>query len=493
MPRMSFQRVKLIHSFINGSGFTFATSTLFQNKLMNMYAKRQSLLDARNVFDRMAERDIFSWNTMIAAYGRHGFPQEALAFFHRMLLTGVQPDQFTFASLVLACAKMRRVEQAMEIHQTIIESGLLSDYVLGNALIDMYAKCGNICKARDLFDQMPHRSVVSWNAMIAGYAKNGVLEEASKLLKVMPSRDVFSWTALIAGYAQYGVLDEALKLFKEMPQRNVISWTAMIAGYAQNGFVEAALGTFKQMLFAGLKPNSATIASILPACAKVGALKQGMELHQRIIESGFLSSAVVVNALIDMYAKCGSINKARELFDNIRHPNVVAWTAMISGHAGLLDEGCKYFNHMGHFYNIKPTMDHDVCMVDLLGRAGYLEEALNFIIKMPVKPDLVLWMCLLSTCKLYKNIDLGEFAATLIFELDPKDAAPYVLMSDIYAELGRWGEIQNMWKLIKDGEIKKKPGCSWIEVHKMIHAFSFGDLSHPQAHTIYTKLDNSSL
>ncbi|XP_057870927.2 pentatricopeptide repeat-containing protein At2g22070 [Cryptomeria japonica] len=781
---------KLIHSYINVRGFAFVTHTLLQNTLINTYNKCGSLKDARRVFDCIRQPDVLSWNMIMLAYRRHGHSQEALALFSQMQQTDVQPDLFTFTHILPACAKMRALEQGMEIHQKIIEYGFLSDVVVGNSLIDMYVKCGSVPKARELFDKIPQRDPVSWTAMIAGYAQNGVLREAMSLFKEMPQPNVISWTAMIVGYArngfvrnaveffkrmqlagvkpnavtfasilpacastgaleqgieihqrvieggfllnvvvgnalidmyakcgrlqkahqlfdkmpqcdvvswntiiagyaqrgaldealtlfkkmpqrnviswnamivgyaqhgefdeafkvfnempqrnsvswtamisgfakhglaeealgffkemqlegekpdlstfasilpvcgqlgaleqgmeihqriigtrflsdivivtaliemyikcgsihkarklfdkmpqqdavswnsiivgyaQNGVLDEALRLFEEMPQQNVVSWTAMIAGYAQNGLIEKAVEFFKQMQLAGVKPNSATFSTILPACAKMGALVQGMEIHQRIIEHGFLSDVIVVTALIDMYAKCANIQRARKLFDKLQHPNVILWTAMITGyaihgnsndalklfelmkhsglnpnhvtfvsvlfacsHAGLVDVGCKYFNCMRYLYCITPIVDHYICMVDLLGRAGYLGEALNFIIKIPIKPDVVVWICLLGACRSHANVPLGEFVATILFELDFKSTAPYVLLSNIYSEVGRWGDVQKVWKLMKDRGIRKMPGCSWIEVHKMVHAFCVGDRSHPQTHDIYAKLD----
>ncbi|XP_057841168.2 pentatricopeptide repeat-containing protein At4g02750 isoform X3 [Cryptomeria japonica] len=507
-------------------GFTFARNPFFQNNLINMYAKCGNLMDARKLFDRMTERDIFSWNMIIAAYRKHGFPEEALQLFHQIKPSGVEADQFTFVSILPACAKMGAHEHGIIIHQRIIERGLLSNVVVASALIDMYAKCGSIQKACELFDKLPKRDAVSWNSMIAGYVQNGVLDQAVKLFKEMPQPNVVSWNAIIAGYAQNGAFDEAMRLFEEMPQPNVVSWNAIIAGYAQNGFVEKALEIFKQMQLARVKPDSATFAGVLPACAKTGALEQGMEFHQRIIKSGFLSDVAVVNSIIDMYAKCGSIKKAHDLFDKMHHPNVVSWTAMIAGyamhgygkdalkvfeamkdsqiqpnhvsficvlfacsHTGLVDEGGKYFNCMTEAHYIIPTMDHYVCMADLLGRVGYLEEALNFIIKMPLKPDVDVWMSLLGVCRSHENIELGEFAAEQLFELDPKHTSSYVLLSDIYAKEGKWAGLQKIRKLSKDRGIKKIPGCSWIEVHKMVHVFCVGDRSHPQTEDIYKMLE----
>lgn len=212
-----------------------------------MYVKGGNLGDARKMFDDMAERDASSWNTIIAAYRKHGYPQETLTLFHQMQRTGVKPDQFTLSSILPVCAKIRALEQGMNIHLSIIERGFLSDVVVASALLDMYAKCGSLYKARELFDRLSQRNVVSWNAMIAGYAQYAVFEEALRLFKEIPQPDIISWTAMVSGYAQHGVLEEALRFFKDMPQRNVVSWNAMIAGFAQNGFLEEAFSIFKEM------------------------------------------------------------------------------------------------------------------------------------------------------------------------------------------------------------------------------------------------------
>ncbi|XP_057865818.1 pentatricopeptide repeat-containing protein At2g13600 isoform X2 [Cryptomeria japonica] len=447
-----------IHKARNLFNLMLEKNVVSWNSMIAGYAQNCVLDEALRIFEAMPQRNVISWNAMIGGYAQNGIVEKAFETFEQMQLAGVKPDSTTFASILPVCAKMGALEHGLDIHRSIMESGLLTDIVVANALVDMYTKCGNTQKACELFDKMP--------------------------------------------------------------QRNVVSWTAMVAGYAQNGFVEKALETFKQMLLAGLKPDSTTFSSVLPACAKMGALEQGMGIHQSIIKSGFLSD-IVANALVDMYAKCGSINKACELFDNTPQKNVISWNAMIAGfaqngfcqnalklfevmkhsgaypdhvsfasvllacsHAGLVDEGCKYFNSMGASYCIKPKLDHYVRMVDLLGRAGYLEETLNFIIKMPIKPVVVVWTCLLGVCKEHKNIGLGKLTATRLFELDPKNASTYVLLSNIYAELGRWDEAQMIRRLMKDRGINKTPGCSWIEDHKMVHAFCVGDTSHPQTQEI---------
>ncbi|KAH9303518.1 hypothetical protein KI387_043880 [Taxus chinensis] len=234
-----------------------------------------------------------------------------------MQLAGVVTGSTTFSNILQACPKVRDLEQGMNNHQSITERGFLLDVVVANALLDVYAKYGSPHKARQLFDKMTQKDVISWTAMATRYVQNGVLNEALRLFEEMPQRNVVSWNATISGYAQNGVLDKALRIFEKMPQRNMVSWTAMIARYAQNGFVEKALETFRKIQLVGVNPDSTTFVNILPSCAKMGALEQGIDIHQSIMERGLFSYIGVANALVDMYAKCGRIHKARELIDII--------------------------------------------------------------------------------------------------------------------------------------------------------------------------------
>eukprot|EP01018_Ginkgo_biloba_P013189 Gb_32450 [translate_table: standard] len=512
-----------IHDEIAKSGFP--CDAFVESALVDMYAKCGSIEKARDVFDKMHQRDTVSWTAMIAAYAQNGQSMEAIKFFQQMQLAGMKPDMKTFASVLPACTHLAALEQGMEIHEKILRSGFQSDVFVESALVDMYAKCGSIKEARNVFDNMHQRNAISWTAMISGYTQNGHADEALKLFQEIPEPDAISWNAMIAGYAQNGHVDEAFKIFQKMPKPNVVSWTAMVAGYAQNGQGVEALKLFGQMQLAGVKPDSKTFASVLPACANLAALQQGMEIHEDIIRSGF-HDVFVENALVDMYAKCGSIKMAYNLFDKMQQRDVVSWTSMIAGyamhgcskealilfeqmqdsginpnnvtlvsvlsaccHAGLVDKGWHYFYSMSQYYHITPEMEHYVCMVDLLGRAGQLDEAQTFIDKMPIKPDATVWKCLLGACRVHSNIELGEHVAERLFELDPQNAGPYVLLSNIYAAAGRWDDSENVRKMMKDRRVKKMSGCSWIEVNKKVHTFLVGDRSHPQTKKIYAKLE----
>ncbi|XP_057863749.2 pentatricopeptide repeat-containing protein At1g08070, chloroplastic [Cryptomeria japonica] len=469
-----------IHNDVKRRGFD--ADVFVANALVDMYAKCGSLENARYMFDKITEpdtvswtaliagyaqkgyidealqlfgkisrRDVWSWTVMIAAYARIGFSEEALVFFGQMLLAGLKPNQFTFAAVLPACSLLSSLEEGVAIHGEVIRSGLQCNVLVTNALIDMYAKCGRIEIARDLFDKMS--------------------------------------------------------------EPDLISWTTILAGYSHNGLAEDTMELFKQMQFTGVKPDEKTFASILPACAGLGALQQGMQIHDQIVESGFQSDVFLVSALIDMYGKCGSLEKARKLFDKMRPQDVVSWTAMIAGyaihgrgkealkifeqmkhsginpnhvtlicvlsaccHAGLVEEGRLYFSGMYENHHITPSMRHYNCMVDLLGRAGLLDEALAIVNKMPIKADVSVWNSLIGGCRLYNNAELGQLAAKKIIELEPQSTTPYVLLSKIYAASGRWSDIEKLRKMMEDKEVMKTAGCSWIEVNRRVHPFLSGDI-----------------
>ncbi|XP_057845753.2 pentatricopeptide repeat-containing protein At4g02750 [Cryptomeria japonica] len=524
MPQLDVVSWNTMIAGYASNGFVFDALKLFLkmpepdliswNTMIAGFAQNGFLDEAVDLFEKMPKPNVVSWNTMIAGYVQSGRGEDALKLFHRMQLAGEEPNLKTFASLFQACAASRALEEGMAIHGQVIQSRLKLDEFVESALIDMYAKCGRIEKARALFDKMAQRSSVSWNTLIAGYVQSESMDEALELFGEMPQPDVVSWTTLIGGYMQNSQVDEALKLFKEMPERDTTTWTAMIAGYVLNGKSVEALSLFQQMQYAGVKLGLQTYTNILPACASLAALEQGIEIHEEIVRRGFHSNVVVANALLDMYSKCGSIERAQQIFDNMIQKNVISWTAMIAGygmhgrckegldlfekmhrsgvkpddvtlvcilsaccHGGLVDEGLKYFDCMTKFYHITPVIEHYVCMVDLLGRAGRIDEAHDFINKMPIKPDATLWRCFLGACRMHNNIELGEYAAQRLAELDPQNAAPYVLLSNIYASVGRWDDTKNVRKIMKNRIIKKMPGCSWIEINKKMHTFLAEDIS----------------
>eukprot|EP01018_Ginkgo_biloba_P012519 Gb_27057 [translate_table: standard] len=551
-----------IHDDIIRTGFD--SDIVVGTSLVDMYAKCGSVEDARVVFDRMSKRNVVSWSAMIAGYSQNGHANEAVTLFNELRLQDMKPDSVIMVSVLPAFAYLSDLHQGKCIHGYIIRSGFESDFVVVTALVDIYAKCGSIDLAREVFNKMPKRNTVSWNAMITGYAQNGNASEALSLFNemqlqhvkpdmvtmvaVLPAcanlsavqqgkrshgfiiksgfeSDVVISTSLIDMYAKCGSTETAYQLFDRMSKRNVVSWNAMIAGYAQNGHANEALTVFNQMQLQDIKPDLVTMVSVLPACAHLSALQQGKQVHGSIIRSEFVSVVVVGNALIDMYGKCGSIELARHLFDKMSYKTVVSWNAMIAGyglhghgedalalfsqmqqegikpdhitfvsvlsacsHAGLVDDGWQYFNGMNHDYCVAPRVEHYACMVDLLGRSGFLDEAHDFIKKMPLEPNAVVWGALLGACRIHHNIALGEHVVGRILDLEPDNTACYVLLSNIYAEAGRWNAVAKVRTEMKGRGLKKTPGCSWIEVNNRVHAFLVGDRLHPESEKIYAML-----
>ncbi|XP_057854693.2 pentatricopeptide repeat-containing protein At2g13600 isoform X2 [Cryptomeria japonica] len=518
---------KLIHSFIAAREFSVVTRIIFQNKLINMYATCGSLVDSRKVFDHMTERDTSSWNVIIAALRKYGFSEETLTLFHQMQRTGLQPDQFTFASILPACAKMGTLEEGMEIHQSITRSGFSSDVIVGNALLDMYVKCRSLHKAHKLFDTMPQRNVVSWTVMIVGHAQNGLLDEALSLFKEIPQQDVVSWTAMISGYAQNGLAEKALEnykqmqladvkpnsatfvsilsacakmgaleqgmdihrsirqsglssnvevgnalldmyvkcgsmqrayeLFDTMPQRNVVSWTAMISGCAQNGLFEMALETFKNMQLAGVNPDAATFASVFPACAKMEYLEQGIEFHQRVMKCGFLSNVVVGNALINMYAKCGSIQKARKFFDTMSQQDVVSFNGMIAGYAqnGHFEKALELFRQMPQT-GVQPDRLTFVNILLACGKMGYLELGIDIhqsINRRGYSSDVGVGYALID---MYAKCNSIQRARELFDTMPERDVVSWTTMIAGYAKNG---VLEEALQLLK--EMPQQDAISW--------------------------------
>ncbi|CAM6058374.1 unnamed protein product, partial [Sphagnum tenellum] len=541
------------------------------NNLLNMYTQCGSLPDACKLFDEMQQRNIDTWNAMIRGFAEQGHFEDALTVLLQMQREKELPSRYTFMSLVNGCARLRTLEKGKHVHALSIKAGLASDTWVGNALIDMYAKCGSVEDARGVFDRMQKRDVVSWNAMIAGYsrqnlhedafslfdemqtagivptkftmtsilgtalvsmyAKCGSVVDAKKVFDKMPTRNTFSWTAmirayareghgakalelfvqmkqedlpvanaLISMYAKCGSMEDAHRIFDSMPQRNVVSWTAMISGYAQQNHSKAAMEVFSQMQREGVKPDRVTFISILDACANLAALQKGKSIHAQILKAGLDSDNGVEIALVNMYAKCGSLVHADQVFDKMLQRDVVVWTVMIVGyaqhgrgkeaiqlfewmkqegvkpdsltftglltacsHVGLVEEGRCYFRSITQDYGITPAMQHYGSMVDLLGRAGRLDEAADFIEKMPFEADASVWGALLGACKIHCNVELAECAAKRLLVLDPDNGSWYVLLSNIYAAAGMSDKAQYMRKSMKKRGAMKDPGPSWVE------------------------------
>lgn len=431
-----------------------------------------------------------------------------MVVFCEMQREGISPNQFVIPSILKACGHLSDRQTGEKIHGLILKNSFGSDAFVISALIDMYSKCGRVEKARKVFDSMVEKDLVALNAMVSGYAHHGLTREAMelvekvRLLGVKPN--VVTWNTLIAGFSQAGdevaVSDHFQLMCVNGVEPDVVSWTSVISGFVQNFRNDKAFDTFKLFLGYGFCPSSATISSILPACATLADLKRGKEIHGYALVIGVEEDVYVRSALVDMYAKCGFISEARTLFHTMSERNTVTWNSMIFGyanhgycseaiklfhqmddegekldhltftatltacsHAGMIELGQTLFHSMQEKYGIKPRLEHHACTVDLLGRAGKLTEAYELIKTMPMEPDLFVWGALLGACRNHGNIDLAEIAAKHLFQLEPQSAGNSLLLSNLYANAGSWGNAARLKKIMKRRKVRKFPGCSWIE------------------------------
>ncbi|KAJ7975335.1 Pentatricopeptide repeat-containing protein [Quillaja saponaria] len=534
--------------------------------LIDLYAKCGDLREAQRLFNNMSFRDIVAWNAMIAGFSLHGLYDDTIQLVVQMQKVGTTPNSSTIVAILPTIGQANALRQGMAIHGYSIRRTFSNDVVVGTGLLDMYTKCQHISYARKIFDMMGVKNEICWSAMIGGYVTCDFMKEALELYDKMVLRygmspttvtfgsilracakltdsrkgrqlhcctlksavdlDTLVGNSLLSMYAKCGIIDDAIRFFDEMVSKDTVSYSAIISGCMQNGYAEEALLIFRQMQLSGNYPDLATMVGLIPACSHLSALQHGACCHSYSIVCGFTTDTPICNALVDMYSKCGKINNAREVFDRMHRQDIISWNAMIVGyginglgiealslfrkfqalgcnpddvtfiavlsacsHSGLVTEGRHWFNSMIQDFKIIPRMAHYICMVDLLGRAGHLDEAYSFIQKMPFEPDVNVWGSLLAACRTHKNIDLGEEVSTKIQHLGPEGTGNFVLMSNIYSSVGRWDDAAQVRILQRDQGYKKSPGCSWIEIAGLIHGFINGDQSHPQSAEINKKLE----
>ncbi|KAI0498525.1 hypothetical protein KFK09_019413 [Dendrobium nobile] len=435
------------------------------NALIDMYSKLCCLEDARHIFDSMECRDLVTWNTMITAYEQFGDSTVVLEFFGLMKRNGLKPDILTLVSLSSAVSQIQHEGNCRAVHGFFVRRGWDEDDIFaGNAIIDMYGKMNKVKYCQDVFDRMHVRDVISWNTLITSYSQNGLA-------------------------------NEAIEVYENMGR------------------------------YEGLKPVQGTFASILPACSHIGALRKGAQIHGQTIKAGLHFDVFVGTCLIDMYAKCGKLVDAMALFVGMPISSSGPWNAIIAGHgshgqgkkalelfsemqregvnpdhvtfvsllsafshAGLVQLGKEYFQLMKSRYGIEPMVKHYACIVDLLGRAGHLDEAYKLIQNMPLKPDAGVWGAFLASCRIHGNVELGRLASTWLFEIDHENVGYYVLLSNLYARGGEWKGVNEVRSLAKQRSLLKTPGWSSIEVNNKVNVFFTGNQSHPQYEEMYKEL-----
>lgn len=464
-------RVELImqlHCFAVSGGFDSYSSV--NNAFVSYYSKGGLLREAVSVFYGMGElRDEVSWNSMIVAYGQHKEGAKALALYRDMILKGFKIDMYTLASVLNALTSLNDLIGGCQFHGKLIKAGFHQNSHVGSGLIDFYSKCGGrngMSDAEKVFQEILSPDLVIWNTMISGYSMNEELaEEAVRSFRQMqrighrpddcsfvcvssacsnlcstsqgkqihglaikshiPSNRISVNNSLISMYYENGNLQDARRVFDRMPELNAVTYNCMIKGYAQHGRVTDALLLYQRMLDSGIAPNNITFVAVLSACV----------------------------------------------------------------HSGKVAEGQNYFNTMKERFKIEPEAEHYSCMIDLLGRAGKLEEAERFIDSMPFKAGPVAWAALLNACRKHKNIALAERAAKELMAMKPNADTPYVMLANMYTDAGRWEEMAAVRKLMRSRRIRKKPGCSWIEVKKKEHVFVAEDWSHPMIREVCEYLE----
>ncbi|KAE8037377.1 hypothetical protein FH972_009966 [Carpinus fangiana] len=463
--------------------------------LVDMYAKCGCLESARRVFESLMEQNAVSWTSLISGYAQFGLEEEALILFNQMRKAPVALDDFALATVLGVCSGQKYVSIGEQLHGYTIKSGMDNSVAVGNAVVTMYAKCGNAQKANHAFE-------------------------------LMRIRDIISWTAMITTFSQIGDIEKAHKYFDKMPERNVITWNSMLSTYTQHGFWEEGLKLYTIMQRQGVKPDWITFATSISACADLAILKLGIQIVTQAEKLGFCSNVSVANSVVTMYSRCGRIEEAQKVFDMIYEKDLISWNAIMAGyaqngqgrkvidifenmlkmkcspdhisyvsvlsgcsHSGLITEGKHYFYSMTKDFGISPTSEHFACMVDLLGRAGLLEEAKNLINGMPFKPNVAIWGALLGACRTHRDSELAEFAVRNLLELEVEDSGSYILLANTYLDSGKLEGVADVRKLMREKGMHKIPGCSWIEVKNRVHVFTVDDTNHPQIKDVYRMLE----
>ncbi|KAM0935638.1 putative tetratricopeptide-like helical domain superfamily [Dioscorea sansibarensis] len=524
----------LAHLFLSGLSSDPFTAGRAIKKLSS---SPSSLSRAISLYSSIPNPDAFLCNTILRALLNSDRIHTAFSFYSRSLR--VSPNHFTFPLLCKLFAELGYDRTGRCMHTQALKLGfdddlfvrnamihmyscfgdlaaarrifgleLCTDLVTWNSMISAYVKNGTVRDAQEVFDQMPERDVGSWNVMIAGHAVAGEMENARKLFDEMPERDVVSWNTLINGYASAGQVEVARQVFDAMPERNSVSWTVMLTMYARMKNYRECLKVFDGMMAVGdARPDEAALVSVLTACANLTDLSRGRWVHSLIADGKrrIELDVLLSTALLTMYAKCGVMDEAKEVFDRMEDRSVVSWNSMISGygvhgqgrkamemfmemerwgpspnettfvcllsacaHSGMVLEGWWCFNRMIRVHRFEPKVEHFGCMMDLLGRAGLVDDSERLADKMKVEPAPAIWGALLSATKSRSGSKLGEIVSKKLIELQPGDMGPYVLLSNIYAEEGKWDDVEKVREVMAKNGLQKPAGVSKVECDPLV-------------------------
>ncbi|KAK9095936.1 hypothetical protein Sjap_021433 [Stephania japonica] len=540
----------------------FSVDLIIHNDLIDMYGKCDELKMAHTIFDGMSEKNIVSWTSLMSSYVLQGDALASLSLFCQMGCSGIKPNEFTFSTNLKACGMIGIIKSGMQIHGLCSKTGFELVPIVANSIIDMYSKCGRVEEAAWLFENMPFRTLISWNIMFSVYnngecgnepfhlfqrmqeeeeipdeytfvslmkacSVHGAICEGSQIHASLITRGLWISSRIILAsslvdlYVKCGQLADARKLFDEIALKNVICWTVMIVGYIQEGNLCDAMNLFDDFRKTEFQVDGFILSSLIGVIADFALLEQGKQFHSYILKLPSGLDISVANSVIDMYLKCGLLEEAKKCFDEMSNRSLVSWTVMIAGygkygygeeaiwlfeqmelnmiypddvaylavlsacsHAGLIEECRHYFSILCVDNRIKPRVEHYACFVDLLGRGGYLEEAKNLIQSMPFEPTVEIWQTLLGACRVHRDLEMGREVGEILLRLDGDNHVNYVMLSNLYAEAGKWLECESIRKLMKCKGMKKEAGRSWIEIDKEVHFFYGGDDTHPLSEKI---------
>ncbi|CAN6243168.1 unnamed protein product [Urochloa humidicola] len=503
-----------IHALVVRKGF--GSDQHVGNSLMDMYAKRMEVEEAMKVFESMPSVSIVSWNILITGYGQVGLYAKAMEVLDLMQESGFEPNEVTYSNMLASCVKARDVPSARAVFEKISKPSVTT----WNTLLSGYCQEELHQDTIELFRRMQHQNVqpdrTTLAVILSSCSRLGILEMGRQVhsasVRLLLHNDMFVANGLVDMYSKCGKVGVAQIIFNNVTERDVVCWNSMISGLAIHSLNEEAFDFFKQMRKNGMFPTESSYASMINSCARLSSIPQGRQIHAQVLKDGYDQNVYVGSALIDLYAKCGNMDDARLFFDYMSAKNIVAWNEMIHGyaqnglgdkavelfeymlttkqkpdsvtfiavltgcsHAGLVDEAIAFFNSMESNYGITPLVEHYTCLIDAMGRAGRFVEVEAVIDRMPYKDDPIVWEVLLAACVVHHNAELGECAAKHLFRLDPKNPSPYVLLSNIYASLGRHGDASAVRALMSSRGVVKSRGYSWVHHKDGARAFMVAD------------------
>ncbi|VVB06874.1 unnamed protein product [Arabis nemorensis] len=508
------------------------------NSIVSSYTAFGYVDDAMGLLEEMErcgpKPDIVTWNSLLSGHAsKGGLSGDAIAIVKRMQIAGLKPNTSSISSLLQAIAEPGLLKLGKVIHGYVIRNQLWYDVYVETTLIDMYVKTGCLPYAQMVFDKMDEKNIVAWNSLVSGLSYAGLLKDAEALMSRMEKEgikpDDVTWNSLVFGYATLGKTEKALTVIGKMKKNGVaptvVSWTAILSGCTKNGNFRNALKVFIKMQEEGVCPNSATISSLLSVLGCLSLLYSGKEVHSFCLKNNLIRDAYVATALVDMYTKSGDLRSASEVFWGIENKPLASWNCMIMGYAmfgqgeegiavfnrmleagmesdaitftsvlsvcknsGLVREGWKYFDLMRSHYGVIPTLEHCSCMVDMLGRSGYLDEAWDFIQTMPLKPDATIWGAFLSSCKIHRDLELAEVAWKRLQVLEPHNSANYMTMINLYSNLNRWEDVDHIRGSMRNHRVRIQNLWSRIQIDQTVHIFYAEGKAHPDEGEIYFEL-----